>query len=409
VVSETIASASKQRGFLATPSYLRLWFAGGIGNAMRWLELLIAGIFTYEVTKSTVLVALVIVARSLPMLLIGRLAGVVGEALNRKRFLVTQLLVLAVSSAVLCVLAFSGQIRVWHVALGGLVAGIVWAMELAVRRRMIGEVVAFDQIGPAVAFDSLTNSIARVLGPVAGGAVFETLGLGGAYLLSTTLFFVAGLVVSGLDFRQESRKLRFGRIGIDIVEGLAVARANRAILAVVLVSIIMNMFAFSYSALIAPIGLDVYGVSPILVGALAAAEPFGAIAAGIALSAGWLRLDGSRALVRGSLLFLIGLIAMAMSPFYSLAFVLLLIGGLGTAAFSNMQTTLILTEAPLATRSRVLGIVTVCIGTGPLGVLAIGVLSQQLGPSAAILIMAGLGVGGLGLVWRKLIEARSDR
>jgi MFS family permease len=409
MTSETAASTSKQRGFLATPSYLRLWFAGGIGNAMRWLELLVAGIFTYEVTQSTVLVALVIVARSLPMLLIGTIAGVVGEALNRKRLLVTQLFVLAASSAVLCALAFSGQIRVWHLALGGLVAGIVWAMELAVRRRMIGEVVAFDQIGPAVAFDSLTNSIARVLGPLAGGAVFETFGLGGAYFLSAALYLVAGFVVGGLDFRQESRKLRFGRIAIDIVEGLAVARANRAILAVILVSIIMNMFAFSYSALIAPIGLDVYGVSPILVGALAAAEPLGAIATGIALSAGWLRLSGSRALLRGSLLFLIGLMAMAISPLYSLAFVLLLIGGFGTAAFSNMQTTLILTEAPFATRSRVMGIVTVCIGTGPIGVLAIGVLSQRLGPSAAILIMAGLGVGGLGLVWRKLIEARSDR
>src|SRR6266478_8886389 len=409
MASETIASASKPRGFLATPSYLRLWFAGGIGNAMRWLELLVAGIFTYEVTQSAVLVALVIVARSVPMLLIGTIAGVVGEALNRKRLLVTQLFVLAVSSAVLCVLAFSGQIRVWHVALGGLVAGIVWAMELAVRRRMIGEVVAFDQIGPAVAFDSLTNSIARVLGPLAGGAVFETLGLGGAYLLSAALYLVAGFVVSGLDFRQASRKLRFGRIGIDIVEGLAVARANRVILAVILVSIIMNMFAFSYSALIAPIGLDVYRVSPILVGALAAAEPLGAIAAGIALSAGWLRLNGSRALVRGSLLFLMGLAAMALSPWYLLAFVLLLIGGLGTAAFSNMQTTLILTEAPPATRSRVMGIVTLCIGTGPVGVMMIGILSGQIAPPAAILIMAGLGHCGLSLVWRKLIKVPAGR
>src|SRR5436190_15763688 len=120
VASETIASASEQRRFLATPSYLRLWFAGGIGNAMRWLELLVAGIFTYEVTQSTVLVALVIVARSLPMLLIGTIAGVVGEALNRKRLLVAQLFILAVSSAVLCVLAFSGQIRVWHVPSGDL-------------------------------------------------------------------------------------------------------------------------------------------------------------------------------------------------------------------------------------------------------------------------------------------------
>jgi MFS family permease len=340
------------------------------------------------------------------MLVIGTVAGVVGEALNRKRLLVTQLFVLAVSSAVLCVLAFSGQILVWHVALGGLVAGLVWAMELAVRRRMLGEVVVPDQIGPAVAFDSLTNSIARVLGPLAGGAVFETLGLGGAYLLSAVLYLIAGLVVSGLHFRQESRKLRFGRIPIEIVEGFAVVRANRAILGVVLASIIMNMFAFSYSALIAPIGLQVYGVSPILVGALAAAEPLGAIAAGIALSAGWLRLHGSRALLRGSLLFLVGLMAMALSPWFSLAFVLLLIGGLGTAVFSNMQTTVILTEVPFTTRSRVMGIVTMCIGTGPLGVLTIGVLSEQLGPATAILIMAGLGVGGLSLVWAKLIEVR---
>jgi MFS family permease len=308
----------------------------------------------------------------------------------------------------LCVLAFSDRILVWHVALGGLVAGIVWAMELAVRRRMLGEVVVPDQIGPAVAFDSLTNSIARVLGPLTGGAVFQTLGLGGAYFLSAVLYLVAVLVVSGLDFHQESRKLRFGRIPMEIVEGLAVARANRAILAVILVSIVMNMFAFSYSALIAPIGLDVYRVSPILVGALAAAEPLGAIAAGIALSANWLRLNGSRALLRGSLLFLIGLMAMALSPWFSLAFVLLLIGGLGTAAFSNMQTTLILTEAPPATRSRVMGIVTMCIGTGPLGVLTIGVLSEQLGPPVAILTMAGLGVGGLSLIWAKLMEVGPD-
>jgi MFS family permease len=172
------ASAIEPRGFFATPSYLRLWFAGGIGNAMRWLEFLVAGIFTYEVTQSTVLVALVTVARSLPMLFVGTIAGVVGEALNRKRLLMAQLSVLAASAAMLCALAFSAQIRVWQIALGGVVAGIAWAMELAVRRRMIGEVVVPDQIGPAVAFDSLTNSFARVLGPLAGGAAYQALGWG---------------------------------------------------------------------------------------------------------------------------------------------------------------------------------------------------------------------------------------
>ena len=79
------------------------------------------------------------------------------------------------------------------------------------------------------------------------------------------------------------------------------------------------------------------------------------------------------------------------------------------AAFSNMQTILILTEAPPATRSRVMGIVTMCIGTGPVGVMMIGILSGQVGPPAAILIMAGLGLCGLSLVLRKPIKVQAGR
>jgi MFS family permease len=398
-------SGVRPRGLLANPGFARLWFAGGVGNAMRWLELLVAGIFTFDATHSAFLVAVVVAARSLPMLFLGPIAGVIGEALNRKRLLIAQLLVMAACSAALGALALFGQIRVWHLALGGGVAGLVWASELAVRRRMIGEVVAADRIGAAVALDSLTNSIARVLGPLCGGAVFEILGLSSAYLLAALLYLAALFAVVGLDFRQEPRRLRFGRIPGEIAEGLAVARAIPAIRAVVLVSIIMNLFGFCYSALIAPIGLDVYRVSPTLVGALAAAEPLGAIVIGVALSAGWLHLDGRRALLQGSFVFLGGVIAMALSPWYGLAFGLLVIGGLGTAAFSNMQTSLILIEAPPTTRSRVMGIVTMCIGTGPIGVLVIGALSERLGPAAAILIMAGIGFLGLGLVWRRLIGA----
>src|SRR5579862_7394229 len=141
MTSEPIASRARPRRLLATPGYARLWFAGGVGNAMRWLELLVAGIFTYDATHSAFLVAVITVARSLPMLFLGPIAGVVGEAFNRKRVLLVQLSVMAMISLVLALLALSGHIRVWHLALGGAVAGVVWACEMAVRRRMIGEVV----------------------------------------------------------------------------------------------------------------------------------------------------------------------------------------------------------------------------------------------------------------------------
>jgi len=405
MTSDSLAPALHRPALLATPGYLRLWFAGGVGNAMRWLELLVAGIFTYDVTHSTFLVALVTVARSLPMLLTGALAGVIGEALNRKHILVAQLLTMTATSAVLLTVALLGQIRVWHIILAGTVNGLVWTSEMAVRRRMIGEVVAPDRVTAAVAFDSMTNSIARVLGPLAGGAVYQALGLPGAYFVAVLLYLAAAITVIGLEFRQEKRRLYLRRIAADIAEGMTVARHNPAILAVVLVSIIMNVFAFSYSALIAPLGLGHFGVSPILVGALAGAEPLGAIASGIALSAGWIRLNGRRALLRGSFLFLAGVIAMALSPWYGLAFMLLVIGGLGTAAFATMQTSLVLTEAPPAATSRVLGIVTMCIGTGPIGVLAIGLLADEIGAAPAILVMAGIGIAGL--TWTGLRLARA--
>jgi hypothetical protein len=54
-----------------------------------------------------------------------------------------------------------------------------------------------------------------------------------------------------------------------------------------------------------------------------------------------------------------------------------------------------------------MGIVTMCIGTGPLGVLLIGALSEQIGPPAAILVMAGSGVIGLSLIARRVLGPRS--
>src|SRR5258708_34346365 len=132
--AEPIASRVRRPGLLATPGYARLWFAGGVGNAMRWLELLVAGIFTYDLTHSAFLVAVVTVTRSLPMLFLGPIAGVVAEAINRKRLLLVQLIGMAATSAGLALLAFSGEIRVWHVAPGGPVDAVRRASRLAVGR-----------------------------------------------------------------------------------------------------------------------------------------------------------------------------------------------------------------------------------------------------------------------------------
>ena len=57
------------RRLFAHPDFVRLWAVGALANAMRWVEILVAAVFTFEVTGSALAVSLVAVLRALPMLL----------------------------------------------------------------------------------------------------------------------------------------------------------------------------------------------------------------------------------------------------------------------------------------------------------------------------------------------------
>jgi MFS family permease len=400
------AATAPPRALLANANYRLLWFAGGVGNSMRWLEMLAVAIFTFELTGSAFMVAVATVARTLPQLVVGAFAGVIGETLNRKVLLSSALFVAAASAGSMCLLAATGAIQLWHIIVAAAVTGAVNSGEMAVRRRMIGEVVPAARIGRAVAFDSLTGSFSRMIGPVLGGIVFGAVGLVGAYLISMLMHLVAAVGISRLDIAQERRRLDLMRIGTDLAEGLAIARARPVLLAVLLVSIITNMFGFSYAVLVTPIAIERFAASAALVGVLAAAEPLGAVLGGIALSTGWLPADHPKKFIGGAIIFLSAIIAMALTPWFVLALAVLIAGGVGTARYAIMQTSLVLSDAPPALRSRVMGLVTVCIGTAPLGTLSVGALSEAFGPTVALITMSGIGLALLALVRWRIAELR---
>lgn len=380
------------RDLLREPDFLRLWLVGAFANAMRWLELLASGLFAFEVTGSALAVTGVVAARQLPQLLFGAFAGAVSEAVDRKLIVMLALLVPAAVSTVLATLATTGHLALWHIALGNLVAGTMWATEMSTRRRMVGEAAGPHRIAQAIALDSSTGAATRMIGPLLGGFAFEWLGMKGAYTVTALVQFLGAFAMAGLVHHQITRRLALARIPADIVEGLRFARTRPVILLVFGITVVTNAFAFSYQGLVAPLGLADFHVTPGLVGLLAAGEPLGALLGGALIAMGLLRMDRRLVFAGGSALFMVMLIVAALSPSYWLALTALVVGGFGTAGFSNMQTTLMLTEAPIEMRSRLMGLVTVGIGTGPLGILAAGALARQLGPRSAILVMAGLGL-----------------
>ena len=189
---------------------------------MRWLELLASGLFAYEVTGSALAVTAVVAVRQLPQLLFGAFAGAVSEAVNRKLIVMLALMVPAVVSTVLASLATTGHLALWHVALGNLVSGTMWATEMSTRRRMVGEVAGPHRIVPAIALDSATNAATRMIGPLLGGIAFQWLGMKGAYTLTALVQFAGAFAMAGLVHPQITRKLNLARIPAEIAEGLRV-------------------------------------------------------------------------------------------------------------------------------------------------------------------------------------------
>jgi MFS family permease len=389
---------------LRSPTYLRLWAIGGCVNTMRWFEVLSAALFTLDATGSGFAVAVVTAARTLPMLLLGAFAGVMSEAVDRKRVLLIGQIVSGLASAAIAVLAVFDLARPWHIAVAALVAGTVWSTEMSTRRRMVGECVAGAFVSRALALDTATNSITRLIGPMAAGATYQAIGLAGTYAISACVYVVAVVLVAGLAHQQTSRRILLANVPRDLAEAFSYARSHLIIGGVLAVTIAMNLLGFCYSALVAPIGRQVFMVSPTLTGMLAGAEAFGALLGGLWLTGRDSRLNGRTLMVGGSLLFLVCVILMPFAPTFALACALLVVGGVGSAAFANMQTSLIVLHAPPQIRSRLMGLLTVCIGMGPLGVLLIGFLADRVGPLLAVDITAIAGlvaVGVIGLVWRQ--------
>ena len=393
-----MADPAPLRVLLSDRAFLKLWGAGGLTNSMRWVEMLVSGLYAYELTRSAFAVSLVLMARALPMLLMGALSGAVAESLNRKHLLMAGQALTALGAITIAILSALGWLSLWHLWFNGLVGGLVWTNELATRRRMVAETAGPERIVPAIAFDTTTGSTTRMIGPMLGGVFYETIGVTAAYVIASALYLIALVLVSTVIYSQPRRALVPRRLLSEVAEALRIALTHPALRAVLGVTLVMNIFGFSYNSILPAFGDRAFGASAIQIGFLAAAEPLGALISGLALALRRGPQAGRGLLLLGSTAFLFVLALAALAPTLWLAALLLMLGGFGTAAFSSLQTGIVMMQAPVEARSRILGLTTTCIGTGPLGVLALGALADGIGPPFAIAGFALLGLVFLALV-----------
>ena len=137
----TVSPTASRRWLLGEPDFRRLWLVGLVVFSVRWLEMLAVAVFAYQRTGSPFIVALLTMLRMLPMALFGALIGAAAERVERRIALVFVMTLMLLCSIALALLAWSGVLEIWHIALASFISGLTWTTDNPVRRTMIGEVV----------------------------------------------------------------------------------------------------------------------------------------------------------------------------------------------------------------------------------------------------------------------------
>jgi MFS family permease len=395
-----VIGGGERRRLIQLPDFRRLWLIGFVVFAVRWLEMLVVGVFVYQRTGSALQVAMMTLLRMAPMVIFGPVIGAVVERFERRRAQVLVGTTLLATAIVVALLAYTGQLQVWHLAVASFCNGIAWAADNPVRRVMIGEVVGPERMSAAMAIDVGANNASRMLGPTIGGMMLAHIGIAGAFSISVAGYAIALIAALRLQHRNTIAPARTGAVFAHIIEGLMLARRDPRLVAILTVTIIYNVFGWPFTSMIPVIGQDSLHLAPGGIGILASMDGIGAFLSAIAIAL-WARPTQFTRLYIGAVLsYMVLLMGFALAPNPIFAGAALLMTGLANSGFSVMQATLIYLAAPAEMRSRLYGVLSLCIGSGLVGFFHLGIMAELIGAPYATVLSGIEGFAALGLTWR---------
>ena len=381
-------------GLLSNPSFRRVWAAGAVTGMVRWLDMLVLTLYARDLAEAAGFVALAFLVRMAPRLLFGMFVGAIADRFNRQKIWIASLLILSVMYFALTAWAMLIGIEFWLLLVFVFIAGTVWSVEFPTRRAMIADVVAPHQVGRAVGLDWSTDSIVRIPGPLIGAGLLQELGAEWAYLFTACAFIVSAAIASTLTYRAPRRggsdeAQGFGEVARetmrDIRAGFTYIRRSELLVGTLMVTLAFNLLFPAYNAALPDIGQELLGVDKLRIGVLEALVGAGSFVSALAI-AGWSSWGQSgRIYFAGTAWFILCVTAMSLSPWYEVSMAVAFCMGFGFSAFAIMQTSLLVTRTPAEMRGRVMGVLSMVIGMGPVTGLQVFFMFEWFGIQGGVI------------------------
>jgi MFS transporter, DHA3 family, macrolide efflux protein len=233
---------NNQQEKLWTPSFLILWqgqLVSTIGDAIYSIAL---GFWVLAVTGSTALMGLLMASSTLPGVLVSPFAGVLIDRSNKKRLFILMDMVRGICIVLLAAAAYKGSIAIWMVFAAGILLSICGAVFSPGIQSTVPDLVPKSKVTNATSIFSVVAVGSNLIGNVAGGFLFQTLGAPLLFLINGLSFLFSGASLPFVKIRKNGVKER-QHFFKDMADGFRFVWNQKGLRMILIVAALINFFA----------------------------------------------------------------------------------------------------------------------------------------------------------------------
>jgi MFS family permease len=388
----------------------RLFFSGqSISLIGTWMQRIAMPWLVYHMTGSALLLGVVGFAGQIPTFLLAPVAGVLTDRWSRYRVLIVTQIFSMVQASVLALLCLTGVIQIWHIIALSVILGCINAFDVPSRQSFVIDMVEKkEDLGNAIALNSLMFNGARLIGPSIAGVMLASTSEGVCFLLNAIsyLFVVGSLIMMKVNIKHFTEARH--EILQELKEGWNYTFGFPPIKHIILLLAVVNLTGMSYSVLMPVFAKEVLHGGSNTYGFLMAAAGTGALLGALYLASREKILKLGRIVPSAAILFGMGLIILSFLKIFPFALILMIFIGLGMMLQTASSNTILQTITEDDKRGRVMSFYTMAVmGTAPFGSLLAGGLAKAIGTPGALLSGGIVTIIGALVFLRKLPELKT--
>lgn len=382
------------------------WFGQCISLVGTWMQNIGQSWLVLTLTGSPLLLGLIGTVQFLPVTCFSLFAGVVIDKFPKRNILLVTQSISMLLALVLSVLVFTGHVRYEYIIVMAFLLGMTNNFDMPTRQAFTIEIVGKEDLMNAIALNSTTFNLARVIGPAIGATLMALLGAGWCFLLNG-LSFIA--VIYGLLHIQAKPYVRKKKsdVGIfsEIKDGITYIARDKLLSQIMLMLIVVSTLAYNFNVLIPSFTKNVLHMDEKTYGMLMSCIGFGSLIA--ALTVSMRSKDGPKLsqIKLASVVISIALIVTGFTSHFMWTGLALALTGFFNIIFSTNCNSMLQMHAKDEYRARVMSVHSLVFnGSTPIGNLLSGYVADRYGADSAFLmcgIFALVPVIGILLLYRR--------